>query len=206
MTKPYDLSIDWLADAILTHDQRKVWTHLREELKTAQSKISAMEERLRELEQQGVHPLPAVLTRPDFNREVARMLAHDDRYGGMSSIIYINLENLEQIAALHGKSVANAATRTMCDTLLRSIRTSDIVGRLAVDEFGIFLARCDNGNAWKKGEFLAGRLHQALLEVHTKLLRPSLTFGAYTFRQNQDVTEGLKQAAETVTKSSYSSM
>ena len=201
MKKPYDLSIDWLADAIFTHDQRKVWTHLREELKAAHDKIGLMEERLRELEQQTSHHLPTVLTRPDFNREVARMLAHDDRYGGVSSIVYINLENLEQITTLHGKSVANAATRAMCDTLLRCIRRSDIAGRLAVDEFGVFLARCDNVNAWKKGEFLAGRLHQALLEVHTKLLRPSLTFGAYTFRQNQDVTEGLKLAAGSVTKS-----
>ena len=201
MKKPYDLSIDWLADAILTHDQRKVWTHLREELKAAHDKISLMEDRLRELEQQTNHHLPTVLTRPDFNREVARMLAHDDRYGGVSSIVYINLENLEQITALHGKSVANAATRTMCDTLLQCVRTSDIAGRLGVDEFGVFLARCDNANAWKKGEFLASRLHQALLEVHTKLLRPSLTFGAYTFRQNQDVTEGLKLAASNVTKS-----
>lgn len=200
MKKPYDLSIDWLADAILTHDQRKVWNHLREELQDAHKKIADMEQRLRELEQQSEPAYPTVLSRPDFNREVARMLAHDDRYGGVSSIIYINLENLEQITSLHGKSVANAAIRTICETLLRSIRTSDIAGRLATDEFGVFLARCENPNAWKKGQAMVGEVHQALLEVHTKLLRPVLTFGAYTFRHNQDVTEGLKLAAASVTQ------
>ena len=57
----------------------------------------------------------------------------------------------------HGKSVANAAVREISDILMKQVRGSDIVGRLAPDEFGVLLMRCDNENAWKKANFFPMR-------------------------------------------------
>ena len=38
MTNEFDFSVDWLADASLTSDQRKAWNMLRGELASAQAK------------------------------------------------------------------------------------------------------------------------------------------------------------------------
>ncbi|MDX2027531.1 MAG: GGDEF domain-containing protein [Alphaproteobacteria bacterium] len=199
MTNPLDLSIDWLADAPLTPEQRQAWNRMRAELVDMREKMRALENKIRTLEQTPEEP-HTVLTRPEFNREVARMLAFDERYGGVSSVLYFDIENLEEVTARYGKSVTNAAIREISNVLMRRVRGSDIVGRLAPDEFGILLARCDNPSAWKKGEQLCGFLREALREVHSCQLDLAISYGAYTFQDNRDLATGLKEAAQMVTK------
>ncbi|HUY68119.1 MAG TPA: diguanylate cyclase [Alphaproteobacteria bacterium] len=201
MDKLPDPATDWLADAPLDPEQRHIWDHMRAELVAAREKIRDLEARVRLLERQPPdEEKQSILTRPEFNREVARMLAFDERYGGTSSVLYFDFEGLEKIAAQHGKAVANAAVREISDQLMKCVRGSDIVGRLAVDEFGVLLVRCDSSHAWKKGEQLSAQLYEALAEVHGCKLGVAISYGAYTFRENEDVGRGLKEAAQVLTK------
>lgn len=199
-TPPLDPAIDWLADAALTPEQRHAWNLLRSELVQARTHIVDLEKKIKLMEQPSVEEQHTILTRPEFNREVARMLAFDERYGGTSSVLYFNFENLDSIASRHGKSVANAVIREISNVLMRNMRSSDVVGRLAVDEFGALLVRCDNAAAWKKGEQLSEALHAALAEIHGCKLDLDISYGAYTFRESEDVGSGIKQAAQMVTK------
>ncbi|MDD3287956.1 MAG: diguanylate cyclase [Alphaproteobacteria bacterium] len=196
-----DLSTDSLASAPLTPEQREVWTNARAELIDARAKIQDMEIQLRSFRQavSDTDNDRSILTRPEFNREVARMLAFDERYGGLSSVLYFDFENFGDIAKNFGNAAANSAARTICDILAKSIRTSDILGRLALNEFGIMLVRCDNAQAWKKGETLAIQLQQALSEIDGHKITPRINYGAYTFHENEDVAGGIKHAAESVT-------
>jgi diguanylate cyclase (GGDEF)-like protein len=199
MNTPFDLATDWLADAPLTPPQRQAWNTLRTELREARAKIATLENRVNTLEHLPEEPL-TVLTRPEFNREVARMLAFDERYGGISSVLYFDFENMGDITARYGKSVANAALREISNVLTRNVRGSDVVGRLAPDEFGVLLMRCDNAFAWKKAEQLGQALFTALSEVHGCRLDLAINYGAYTFQDNKDVAAGLKEAAQAMTK------
>ena len=203
MDLPVDLMTDWLDNAPLTAEQRHVWNMTRAELIIAREKIQELEARLNTIE----HPshdegiLQTILTRPEFNREVARMLAFDERYGGLSSVLYFDIENLAEIHKKSGGDIADKVVLVMCDTLSRFVRSSDILGRLATDEFGVLLTRCDNPAAWKKGEVLAGQLQKELAKVPGCTTEPVINYGAYTFREKENVTTGLKNAAETVTRS-----
>src|SRR6202161_2224597 len=132
MTKIVDFHKDALGNAPLTPEQREIW-------EAARARIGDLETRVRLLERQPMEDEPSILTRPEFNREVARMLAFDERYGGTSSVLYFDFEHLEEISLIHGKAVANATVRQIGDLLMRNVRGSDIVGRLAPDEFGVLL-------------------------------------------------------------------
>jgi diguanylate cyclase (GGDEF)-like protein len=198
----FDLSLDLLADAPLTPEQRRVWNFVRGELATSIARNQELEHRLQKLEQPAVDPETSILARPEFNREVARMLAFDERYGGISSVLYIDFENLEATAERYGQSVANAATRAIGAVLVKNIRGSDIIGRLAPDEFGVLLMRCDNAAAWKKAEILAFALQKAVTEVNGCRLDLRISYGAYTFRDHDDVANGLKEAAHSMTRAS----
>jgi len=202
LEKPIDLVNDPLATAKLTDEQRNVWELTRSELIIARERIDELEERLKTLEHTSHegHFVQTVLTRPEFNREVARMLAFDERYGGSSSVLYIDVENLADIHKKDGRPVADNIIRAICDTLTRHIRSSDIVGRLATDEFGVLLARCDNDAAWKKGEALTDMLMDALEKVPGCTEKPVVNYGAYTFQENENVAMGLKQAADSMTR------
>ena len=90
----------------------------------------------------------------------------------------------------------NAAIREIGDMLIRSVRGSDIVGRLAPDEFGVLLMRCDNAAAWRKAEIMASQLQETLAKSKLDI---KVSYGAYTFRDNEDLATGLKEAAQTMT-------
>jgi len=201
MSTQFDPTIDWLADAPLTPDQRRVWNHMRGALVDAREQLVELDKKVKLLQRENAEDHPqSVLTRPEFNREVARMLAFDERYGGTSSVLYYDFENLDEITARFGKSVANAALQEIGKILMKQVRSSDVVGRLAADEFGILLMRCSNDEAWKKGKLVARALQEKLVEVHGHKLELAISYGAYTFRDNEDVGKGLKQAAQVVTK------
>jgi diguanylate cyclase (GGDEF)-like protein len=200
VTKHVDISKDPLAAAALSPDERQVWETVRSELGGARSKIEDLETRVRLLERQPTEEDHSILTRPEFNREVARMLAFDERYGGVSSVLYFDFEHLEDVSAQFGKSVANAAIRQIGDLLIQQVRGSDVVGRLAPDEFGVLLMRCDNESAWSKGEDLARKLYECLAQVHGVQLPIIISYGAYTFKGSEDVAAGLKEAAHALTR------
>lgn len=199
MANDIDFSVDELADAPLTAEQRRTWTTLRGELASSQAKNQELLEKLRQVEQQQADNTPPILTRPEFNREVARMLAFDERYGGMSSVLYFDFDRLEETAIQFGRDVANAALQEITAAMVQSVRSSDIVGRLAPDEFGILLMRCDNAAAWRKAEYLALQLQQILTTIKGCKLSIKVSYGAYTFRDNEDLSIGLKEAAQTMT-------
>ena len=199
MAEAFDFSVDPLADATLTADQRRVWNMLRGELASTRSRNQELLEKLRQYEEESEKGL-SVLNRIDFNREVARMLAFDERYGGISSILYFDFEGIDEAIAQHGRSISEIAMREIASILSHGVRTSDIIGRLAPDEFGVLLMRCDNNFAWKKAEVLAAALQQALANVQGCKLEIGISYGAYTFRDNEDLSVGLKEAAQAMTK------
>lgn len=199
---PFDQMTDALADAALTPEEREIWQDHCAQLISAQAHTHELERRINTLKAQikTESPLQTILARPDFNREVARILAMDDRYGTVSSVIYFDIENLEAIKKRHGKDLVNGSIRTVCDTLMAHVRRTDIIGRLAPDEIGVLMPRCNNEPAWQKGEELAKAIHQALSESWGPNLKPEVSFGAYTFRDHEDVSTGLKKAADGMTK------
>ncbi|MGB9153289.1 MAG: diguanylate cyclase [Alphaproteobacteria bacterium] len=190
----FDPSIDWLADAKLTADQRRAWNTLREELASAQAKNLELADKLQQAEQ-SIHG-PTILNRPDFNREVARMLAFDERYGGVSSVLYFDFDQLAEIAGRSGNAAINTTIREIGEVLIRNVRGSDIVGRLAPDEFGVLLMRCDNPSAWRKAEAMAAKLQECIYKGDMGI---RVSYGAYTFRDHEDLAIGLKEAAQSMT-------
>lgn len=195
---------DLLAGLTLTQEQRAALEALRREAEQGRVRIAELESKVQELEQGGAQlDHPAILTRPEFNREVARMLACDERYGGVSSVLYFDVERLDAVAEKFGKAVANAAMREATLALMHHVRGSDIVGRLAPTEFGVLLVRCSNSDAWRKGKELAGHIFDSLIEVHGCRLELEVGYGAYTFRADEDVAKGLKEAAQSVTKALF---
>jgi diguanylate cyclase (GGDEF)-like protein len=188
-----------LKNAQLTPEQRSALQNLENELAEAREQVKTLKARVVMLEEQtaGDH---TILTRPEFNREVARMLAFDERYGGTSSVLYFDFAGLGGLAARYGDIVSTETIGTIANLMMRYVRRSDIIGRLGADEFGVLLVRCDNENAWKKGRSLAALLAPALEIIGGRNLGLEISFGAYTFRDEEDVASGLKQAAGALTK------
>ena len=114
---------------------------LRDELAKARGRIASLERLADE------DPLTSVANRRAFVRQLTRMIAFTHRYGVPASVVYFDLNNMKHINDEHGHPTGDAALRHMATVLRGNIRSSDIVGRLGGDEFGVILAQTDEEQA-----------------------------------------------------------
>jgi GGDEF domain-containing protein len=133
---------------------------------------------------------------------VSRMLALDDRFGGTSSLLYFDFENLAALAKAGNRDVYNRAVLTIAKTLAGHVRNCDVVGKIGPSEFGVLLTRCDNVNAWKRAEVLSVNAQHQLALVTGSEFKAQVGFGVHSFHGQGDVAEGLRMAASALTRKS----
>lgn len=132
---------------ILNEEQLRAW-------QAVQADLAAVKARLARLERTRPGDVDLLRTRPEFTREVARMLAYDERYGCVSSVVYFDVMGLAE----KEDSLRDSLAQWIGETLLTHVRGCDIVARLAPDEFGVFLVRCGHEDADKKARMLTESL------------------------------------------------
>lgn len=201
MAEELDPSMAALADAPLDSEQRRAVQALWNELVSVRAQNRELQEKIRCHEEAPDDMEAVLLNRFDFNREVARMLAFDERYGGVSSVLYFDFDGIDEVVKALGAQASGVLFQKIVSVLTRGVRKSDIVGRLASDEFGAFLVRCDKDNAWKKAGILAKELKDSFAEIEGGSLDIKVSYGAYTFSDNdEDPAVGIKGAAKNLTR------
>lgn len=104
----------------------------------------------------------AILTRPEFIREIARLVAHDDRYGGTSSLLVLSFEGLENQKPQLGPYNYDRVLETISNCVSKLSRACDVAGRTGEEDFSIMLTRCNIENAEKKAEVIVSALKERL--------------------------------------------
>ncbi len=141
----------------------QAFIQLQQENQSLKNKVLELEAELRRLQAQSGGPeLPSILSRPEFIREVSRMMAHDRRYGAVSSMLSLSFDGLDDSAKLLGPYDFDKLVNSMADTLTRNVRSCDIVGRTGVEDFSIFLTRCKESDARAKAGILIARLKERI--------------------------------------------
>ena len=106
---------------------------LAEQLEISRARISELEQCI------DIDPLTLTLNRRGFERELARSLAYVKRYGVRAALLFLDLDNFKPVNDRHGHAAGDAVLRAVADTLARSVRASDVVGRYGGDEFVVLL-------------------------------------------------------------------
>jgi diguanylate cyclase (GGDEF)-like protein len=122
---------------------------LREELDQTRRRIGQLEQLS---DQDGLLPL---INRRAFLRELSRVIAFVARYQAPACLLYFDVNDLKAINDGFGHRVGDAALRRVAACLLGNVRSSDVVGRLGGDEFGVILAQADSAVAATKARQLA---------------------------------------------------
>ena len=161
---------------------------LRDELAKARGRIASLERLADE------DPLTLVANRRAFVRQLTRMIAFTHRYGVPAAIVYFDINKMKQINDLHGHPAGDAALRHIAEVLCENIRSSDIVGRLGGDEFGVILAQTDEEQAHSKAAALAEAIAGAPLRWGDLTISISAAYGIYGFTGTDDPQHALEAA------------
>ncbi|HEY1798181.1 MAG TPA: GGDEF domain-containing protein [Stellaceae bacterium] len=161
---------------------------LRRELDEAKAQIVQLERLADE------DALTPIANRRAFVRELTRMIAFTKRYGVPSSVVYFDVNGMKQINDNHGHLAGDAALRLVAKTLLDNVRSSDVVGRLGGDEFGVILAHTNEEQAKAKAEALANALSSEPLRWAGADIRVSAAHGVYSFTAGDDPQVAIESA------------
>jgi diguanylate cyclase (GGDEF)-like protein len=161
---------------------------LRDELAKARGRISSLERLADE------DPLTTVANRRAFVRQLTRMIAFTHRYGVPASVVYFDLNNMKQINDEHGHPTGDAALSHIATVLRENIRSSDIVGRLGGDEFGVILAQTDEEQAHSKAAALAEAIAETPLRCDGHVIPLSAAYGVYAFAGTDDPQHAIEAA------------
>lgn len=152
-------------DASVPTEARDAIMRLLEEIEYLRAEIEANNERIAELEDLADRdPLTPVINRRAFIRELDRAKAYGDRYGNGASLIYLDLDGMKAINDKYGHGTGDQALLAVAEALVSNVRSSDLVGRLGGDEFGVILARADQTAADEK----AGQLMEIINRIELK--------------------------------------
>ena len=121
-------------------------------------------ERTRALAHRADHdPLTNLVNRAAFERKLHQAFAHARRTGEPTTLIALDLDRFKEVNDTGGHAAGDAVLRHVAAVLQRSVRPSDVVGRLGGDEFMVLLGNCGPERAEEIGQ----RLLQALNPLFT---------------------------------------
>ncbi len=161
---------------------------MRRELDDARARIVQLERLADE------DSLAPIANRRAFVRELSRMIAFTRRYGVPSSVVYFDVNGMKQINDAHGHPAGDAALRHVADILCKNVRSSDIVGRLGGDEFGVILAQTNKEQANAKGKSLAEAIGASRLRRGKVRIPVSAAYGVYSFSGADDAQVAIEAA------------
>jgi diguanylate cyclase (GGDEF)-like protein len=96
--------------------------------------------------------------RRGFERELQRSIAYIKRYHASGALIVLDVDRLKPINDAFGHAAGDQVLKAIVATLLRQVRSSDVIGRLGGDEFALLLWNLSETDAQAK----AAALEQAV--------------------------------------------
>ena len=190
--EPQPIDLD---DAGIPAEARAAILNLLEEIDYLRGEIEANNQRIAELEDLADRdPLAPVVNRRAFMRELDRAKAYADRYGGASSLIYLDLDGMKDINDRFGHAAGDRALLSVAEALVANVRSSDLVGRLGGDEFGVILARASHRAAEEKAEALMRLIGDLRIDSTGGPIPVSISYGIVELKTQKDAGAALAAA------------
>jgi len=163
---------------------------LRRELQQTRKRLAEVE---KTADQDQLLPL---LNRRAFVRELTRYISASGRYGTPASLVYFDLDGFKLVNDTHGHAGGDAVLAHFAQILLNNVRTSDIVGRLGGDEFGVLLTHANQVQAHRKADQLAGALNASPTTFEGRTIPASFSYGAFELKPGEDAAVAMARADE----------
>lgn len=112
-----------------------------------------------------------IFNRRGFARELHRSIAFIKRYDATGALVVLDVDRLKPINDTFGHAAGDEVLKAVARVLSEQVRSSDVIGRLGGDEFGVLLWHLSETDARDK----AAELEQAIDSL-------SFNFGDQTVR------------------------
>lgn len=137
-----------------------------------------------------------------FNRTRLResldhTLDYAQRYDSPGAYLVIGIDKLSMISDAFGHETADSVIVTVGQRLERCLRSSDVIGRIGGDRYGVVLSNCSESSAIATVEKILSAVRMKPLEVEPGTLNVTVSVGLVTFPGLADTIHDIMIKAET---------
>lgn len=140
--------------------------------------VSASFLRLRQTS--SIDSLTGLLNRRSFEGFAEQEIARHRRYGGVFSLVVIDLDHFKELNDSRGHAAGDAALNLFSKTLVKMTRETDILARIGGDEFAILMPHASR-------EDCASQCQRMVLEIAKRMTESGFaitaSIGAFTIEQ-----------------------
>jgi diguanylate cyclase (GGDEF)-like protein len=132
--------------------------------------------------------------RRGFERELHRSIAYIKRYRASGALIVLDVDRLKPINDTFGHAAGDQVLKAVATTLLRQVRSSDVIGRLGGDEFALFLWNLSETDARAKAASLEQEIDRLTFTFGGRTVKAGASAGVAILGPQAQVDRALEQA------------
>jgi diguanylate cyclase (GGDEF)-like protein len=132
--------------------------------------------------------------RRGFERELNRSIAYIKRYHASGALIVLDVDRLKPINDAFGHAAGDQVLKAIVATLLRQVRSSDVVGRLGGDEFALLLWNLSETDARAKAASLEEAVDRLTFVFGGRTVMAGASAGVAVLGPHAEAVRALEQA------------
>ncbi|MEE9140258.1 MAG: GGDEF and EAL domain-containing protein [Alphaproteobacteria bacterium] len=143
------------------------------------------------------HELTGLYNKPRLREGLEHALAYSTRYNSPSAYLVVGLDKLTLINDTFGYATADAVIIEAGQRLERTLRSSDIIGHVGGDRFGVILSRSSESVATAMADKILCALRMTPVDTPSGPLHVTVSIGIVTFPGISDSVHDIMTKAET---------
>jgi diguanylate cyclase (GGDEF)-like protein len=132
--------------------------------------------------------------RRGFEREFQRAIAYIKRYDASGALIVLDVDGLKPINDAFGHAAGDQVLKDVAATLLRQVRSSDVVGRLGGDEFAVLLWNLTETDARAKAASLEEAIDRLIFTFRGRTVTAGASAGVAVLGPHTEAGRALEEA------------
>ena len=139
--------------------------------------------------------LTGLLNRNRFMEELEHTIALARRHNTQGVVLFIDLDRFKAVNDTHGHEAGDEVIRSIANILKKSVRSTDVVSRLAGDEFAVIMHNVDTKQAQEKVNEIIDRVNKMRVEYKGAKLQVTMSVGMIGYPQSgKDASQLLTSA------------
>ncbi len=130
--------------------------------------------------------LTGIANRRHFIHELESEIRRSQRYGSVFAFAMVDIDHFKKINDQYGHYAGDLILQNFCLRCVNALRTSDMVGRLGGEEFGILMPMTDLHEAARVIERLRSEIDHSVMSDHGEQIHYTASFGLVSTSQLSD--------------------
>lgn len=144
--------------------------------------------RIAELEKQAlIDPVTQIGNRRYAEIQVRRCLGELNRYGWPFSVFFMDIDHFKRVNDTYGHETGDRVLQTVARTIVKSIRSTDVLARWGGEEFVAIVPNCGPSEIELIGHKLRVLVEQSFIWKDSEVVGVTLSVGATTARLEDSV-------------------